>query len=657
MQDVVPKHVSSTCSEMSASCTTSSSLEDRKIHNQGTLLDDYQNDDEMGHTTDLLHAIRCWNLDRPIDAHHEGDNDDLETSMMVEQDSSDLEYQTHNSPMTTINKSNNTTIESTTQPMHSSIQQHALKTPIVTASVMKQRLLQQHRGNYSAKASSLTARLLEEDFVPSCLDQSVIVHHPPIKEVENIDENDSLIYNNVECRDHVVSSVPSVPSEEKDGEEEEGDEKREDKDADDQQQITTAPSTTKTISSSTLKSKRRETSKSLTKEQADPVKILEESAVLLGLPKNDWHSVTTTIKRLVRVVEQHVPKLEGFITDVCQEMEQLESSLQQSSFSSPSEEMKDSSLCYDDSESTTTATTVTTATTTASMKLEEEGKEKQRNHNKRKKSERKERMANALKTLKRECSRQKRKLSQQERTQQQNHPHHQGAYEKKHLQLNLPVPSIHNQPNVKNNENLHVSIPTQPTPRRFALQTMDENNMQTPKVQHLSKASKSVTKPSKDVEFRSLVILMLADREERQMEFFADDKRRSKQQITLTDTQAIQIIEDLLVIEERYINIQSTTSQERLSDLPISPQNADGVITELFDTDPTTLRRFVLHFSYLFSVRQDEIMGKMQELYIFSSEAHQFINRIKEQMGLALSCPLHSVERVCRETLVLKGGE
>ena len=74
MQDVVPKHVSSACSEMSASCTTSSSLEDRKIHNQGTLLDDYQDDDEMGHTTDLLHAIRCWNLDRPTDEHHESDN-------------------------------------------------------------------------------------------------------------------------------------------------------------------------------------------------------------------------------------------------------------------------------------------------------------------------------------------------------------------------------------------------------------------------------------------------------------------------------------------------------------------------------------------------------------------------------------------------------
>merc|ERR1712038_355161 len=143
--------------------------------------------------------------------------------------------------------------------------------------------------------------------------------------------------------------------------------------------------------------KRRETSKSHAKQQADPVKILEESAVLLGLPKNDWHSLTTTIKRLVRVVEQHVPKLEGFITDVCQEMEQLESSLQQSSSSSssPSKDMKDSSLCYDDSESTTTATTVTTATTIASTKNEEEGEEKQRNHNKRKKSERKERMANA----------------------------------------------------------------------------------------------------------------------------------------------------------------------------------------------------------------------------------------------------------------------
>merc|ERR1712038_663219 len=99
---------------------------------------------------------------------------------MGERDFSDSEYEhSHNSPTTT-DKRNNTIVESTTQPIHSSIQQPTIKTPIVTASVMKRKLLlQKHRGNYSAKASSLTARLLEEDFIPSCLDQSVIVHHPP----------------------------------------------------------------------------------------------------------------------------------------------------------------------------------------------------------------------------------------------------------------------------------------------------------------------------------------------------------------------------------------------------------------------------------------------------------------------------------------------
>ena len=84
---------------------------------------------------------------------------------------------------------------------------------------------------------------------------------------------------------------------------------------------------------------------------------------------------------------------------------------------------------------------------------------------------------------------------------------------------------------------------------------------------------------------------------------------------------------------------------------------------ELLTEDVTTLRKIVLHFAYLFSVRQDEMRLKMNELYHFSHEANALINTVRKAIGVSLNFPLSmlsrrvvdAVHRDCRHDRSLSG--
>ena len=126
---------------------------------------------------------------------------------------------------------------------------------------------------------------------------------------------------------------------------------------------------------------------------------------------------------------------------------------------------------------------------------------------------------------------------------------------------------------------------------------------------------------------------------------------------SLTDAEALDEINRLIEFEEKYsekvnggMDFESSanggdgTVSPRSSSV-VSPVNSDTVLRALLSTDTTTLRRFVLHFAYLFTVRQENILGKMNDLYVFSHEATSMIHGIKMAMGLSPSCPIHSVAR------------
>ena len=133
----------------------------------------------------------------------------------------------------------------------------------------------------------------------------------------------------------------------------------------------------------------------------------------------------------------------------------------------------------------------------------------------------------------------------------------------------------------------------------------------------------------------------------------------STEGLVLTDAEALEEINRLIEFEESYrhkINgllmnrdmdhdegVDSCLSLQSLNDT--NPSQNDTVLQYLLNANTTTLRRFVLHFAYLFSVRQDGILEKMNELYVFSHEATNLINDIKKHLDLPLDCSIHSVAR------------
>jgi hypothetical protein len=120
----------------------------------------------------------------------------------------------------------------------------------------------------------------------------------------------------------------------------------------------------------------------------------------------------------------------------------------------------------------------------------------------------------------------------------------------------------------------------------------------------------------------------------------------------LTDTEALKEINRLIDFEEKYgerVNGMIHSGDE-VSDSPAlssnaSPPQSDTVLSDLLSADTTTLRRFVLHFAYLFTVRQESILQKMNDLYVFSHEATSLIHDVKTAMGVSPNCPIHSVAR------------
>merc|ERR1712038_779523 len=140
--------------------------------------------------------------------------------------------------------------------------------------------------------------------------------------------------------------------------------------------------------------------------------------------------------------------------------------------------------------------------------------------------------------------------------------------------------------------------------------------------------------------------------QEPQEQHAPEERQGSLSQGTYDDEQALSIIENLICFEQKYIKVcgiqpqkDSFTLSSSSSSIIQSPPRSNSILRDLFDTDSTSLRQFVLHFAYLFSVQQNEIMNKMNDVYVFSHEAAIMIEKIKQAMGLSPSCPIQSVTK------------
>lgn len=115
--------------------------------------------------------------------------------------------------------------------------------------------------------------------------------------------------------------------------------------------------------------------------------------------------------------------------------------------------------------------------------------------------------------------------------------------------------------------------------------------------------------------------------------------KNTKHDLNATEEEMMEEISRLVDFEERYSKVHGImkSSEESSED--------DSTLQELLNADRTSLRRLVLHFAYLFSVKHHEALDKMNDLYVFSHEATSLIDDLKEALELPYNCSIHSVAR------------
>ena len=295
-------------------------------------------------------------------------------------------------------------------------------------------------------------------------------------------------------------------------------------------------------------------------ENAEAMRILRLTAQALGLKNGELHAVLPTVQKLVRVITQHVPRLEEFVEEVCDVVLLAEDQ---------SEQEKD-----------------------RDYKTPQRKVKRRRNRNM---EARKERMDTAVRVLK----------------------------------------------------------DTRETGKSNSDEVLKEINANTASNAAVSKCNHQYSQSS-EASFTTVVKEKLARRQDacssHVMTPISSNIHDRTTKGLLTDGEAIQEVNRLIEFEEKYatkLNGLVTAEEDSANRSPSvdSPPHSDTVLQDLLSADTTTLRRFVLHFAYLFSVRQDNVLNKMNDLYVFSHEATNLINDVKKAMDLPSSCPIHSVAR------------
>jgi len=496
------------------------------MENTGSLLDEYQYDDEE--TIDLLNAIKNWNLKRPPNSPA------ASTSMSVSLSSTigtASEFDTITAVSTNTSKGGFTV---------SSAIKLTPKTPM---------------SNYSSKPSSLTARILQDVFPPASTAISTTAMSTTTSSVPNSNENARFNDENKAPKNFTVTDTGTDTV------------------------TDTVTDGTKLHPLATNNSKTRlsqppryvtTTQKQTHDDHTDALEILRKTAAELGLSNDQLGAVLPTVQKLVKVITQHVPRLEHFVKEVCDVvMDDKHPNPTQEIFSTP-----------------------------PPPRGKQEKKKNRKNMD-----ARKERMDSAVSTLRKHWD--------------SNHAGRGDA---------LVLQEVDG--NRKDDETCDAE-------QKLSLDYHDYHSygIFTTAV----KERLSTQRQSSFVEVKTPV----ASNKDHVLAIHSQ---------FLTDTEALKEINRLIEFEEKYserVNgmIHSGGSDSSALASATSPPQSDTVLRDLLNADTTTLRRFVLHFAYLFTVRQEHILEKMNDLYVFSHEATSLIHDVKKAMGVSPHCPIHSVAR------------
>jgi hypothetical protein len=535
------------------------------IPNTGSLLDEYQYDDEE--TIDLINAIKNWNLKRPPNSpDHDGAGSASLSSTIGTNTTSDFDTLTAVSTNTGMSKGGYSYTASGVKAKAT-----PKKTPLC---------------NYSSKPSSLTARILQ-DHDPVSMNMNMnmsISSHSKIHGGKHKNYGSSSTSNDKE-ETATATATAKAPCE-----------KLEEK-------VTKPPPKASTKTQETADSNSHSHGNTLqqlpqyvttTQNENTALEILRKTAAELGLSSDELHAVLPTVQKLVKVITQHVPRLEKFVDQVCH-------------------------VVIDENDND-------------NNENENEGGEnfstpqrKQKRRRNRKNMEaRKERMDAAVHTLEEHWNTGPNRNS--------------NGMVLKELSGNVT------DMNMEMGKRMDTADQTTGADNEVILDYHDYQSygvFTTAVKEHLSRRQRQFN-------FAEVKTPISCNNNK-------DQSPTSSQ--SLTDAEALDEINRLIEFEEKYsekvnggMDFESSanggdgTVSPRSSSV-VSPVNSDTVLRALLSTDTTTLRRFVLHFAYLFTVRQENILGKMNDLYVFSHEATSMIHGIKMAMGLSPSCPIHSVAR------------
>ena len=230
-----------------------------------SLLHQYQQDDVL--TTDLLAAIRCWNLARP--------NNISPTSQQS--------TTTHSIDSSTLTTTASISVASTS--LASTSKTPSAKTPC--------------RGNYSSRPSGLTARILEQDMMMQEERHVNMAVVPGPIPMENTNTNTWELGDNQETEElsREMSEKGTNGSKVKT-----------------QSVVVVAAPTTPQDDSPPLSIQESK--------DADALNVLQQTAKSLGLSPHDTALVLPTVEKLVKILSTHVPRLEQFCTKVCDLVEE-----------------------------------------------------------------------------------------------------------------------------------------------------------------------------------------------------------------------------------------------------------------------------------------------------------------------------------------------
>lgn len=535
-----------------------------KLSNTGALLDQYQHDDDL--TTNLLHAIRSWNLSKSPQPPSLLPSSSSSSSLIqiIQPLASNDGTLTSQTTFTQSNHDCSSTINSEIGDIDTAFSSMTMASSSTTHGANSSNNTP-CKGNYSSRPSGLTARILSMDtsFENNNNNNEEIHAEGMLDNMQHGNDDDEQSSNNKHEKVHLPIHA-------------------------------LVDTTTNTDEKNHNIIHQLQEKINQQQQEIDNMKsLLQNVSTTLGLnPENEVDKLLPTVQKLVRVVMIHVPHLEKFVDDVCE-------------------------VAIDDND----------------INEENRGDNRNKKPSKRKDLQsRKKKMDKTVQIIKRKL---------QDKTEND---------DIKMTTMMMPTPTpqksrkVLRKVNVTNVNDLSCDNDgNELYGNKMQSVHGDENRHADNQVMVHQEDQYSL---SSSLWFRDNVINKIQRSYNDQM--ISDIETNQD----IPEQQAMVIIDSLIEFEQKYRKVKGfnyESQSDSFSGVIQSPPQSQSILRDLFKTDATQLRQFVLHFAYLFSVRQDEIMSKMNDIYVFSHEASTFIENIKTLLGLPSSSPLQSIERKVAE--------